>query len=443
MIRFALHRLRTSILLGLIISLFFSFGISIAYAGDTQPPTFNSISVLPASGSPGDTLKVSVSATDNVALEGGVVEYESPNGSLWYVELVYDTSSGNLVGDFKIDQYDIAGVWKVTYIDIWDTSDNSFYATEDEVDLSGGNVTVINQHGDVTPPTFKSIQLSNTQTNPGGKLQVTIDASDSESGLYYAEVVWLKGSEFIFTYLTYNGETKKLEGDLYIPVKQPADTYKLEGISVYDHQFNEYSWDAVSGPAITGKDLVLINDPEAPVAGFSDVRAGDWFAEDVLFLVELAVIGGYSDGTFRPSLNVTRAEFAKMICLASDWDLVEPSNPSFGDVPAGNWAYKYIETAKAHGVINGYPGGVFKPNDKITRAEICKMLVAAGSIELDTTGVSFGDVPSDHWARQYIMTARNYEFVSGYAGNIFKPSALATRAEAARMIGNSYEYLGL
>ena len=37
------------------------------------------------------------------------------------------------------------------------------------------------------------------------------------------------------------------------------------------------------------------------------------YQDDVNMLVELGVLGGYPDGTFRPEANITRAEFAKMV----------------------------------------------------------------------------------------------------------------------------------
>ncbi|MDP2210914.1 MAG: S-layer homology domain-containing protein [Candidatus Aquicultor sp.] len=432
---------RGGIVFTMVISLLFTVLLGSALAVDLQDPKFQTINVSPSASSPGSVISVTVTATDDVGLSSGVVGFESPaTGIVRYVFLDY--AGGNLTGSFTVDRYDPPGVWKPVYIEILDTSSNIFAATGDEVDLSAGNITISNPSPDITAPTFASLSIPNTQTNPGGKVSLSIKAADSESGLASAQVLWSNAWNSLQAFLLYNPKTGQLEADLYVPIDQSTGTYTLSMISVLDQQGNEYLWTSDSGPTMPGKDLVLGTSSKAPVAGFKDVYPGDWFAPELLFLVEYEVLGGYSDGTFKPKNNVTRAEFAKMVCQASEWSLTRPATGSFTDVDSGHWAYDYIETAKAHGVIGGYPGGIFKPGANITRAEICKMLVAAGGISLDSSGTNFGDVETSHWARAYIMTARNYDFVRGYPGNLFMPDSFATRAEAAKMIYNAYEYLG-
>jgi len=432
---------RGSIVFTLIINILLTLIIGPAAALDLEAPKFKTINVSPSAGSPGVAISVTVTATDNVALSGGVVGFESPaTGIVRYVFL--DHTGEKLVGSFAVDRYDAPGVWKPVYIEIFDTSSNIFAATGGEVDLSGGNITISNPTPDTTAPTFTSLDIPNKQTNPGGKVSLSIRAADSESGLASAQVLWSNGWNSILAFLPYNSKTGRLEGNLYIPIDQSTGTYTLSLISVFDQQGNEYLWIPGSAPTMTGKDLVLGTGAKAPVAGFKDVYPGDWFAPELLFLVEYEVLGGYRDGTFKPKNNITRAEFAKMVCQASGWSQTRPASGSFTDVESGHWAYGYIETAKARGVIGGYPGGIFKPGANITRAEICKMLVAAGGIGLDSSAVSFTDVESGHWAQAYITTARKYDFVRGYPGNLFMPGAPANRAEAAKMIYNAYEYLG-
>jgi S-layer homology domain len=51
-----------------------------------------------------------------------------------------------------------------------------------------------------------------------------------------------------------------------------------------------------------------------------------------------------------------------------------PATPSFSDVPPSNVFYSAIETAHAHGVINGYSDGTFRPNNNIRRDEMCQIV---------------------------------------------------------------------
>ncbi|MEO6456935.1 MAG: S-layer homology domain-containing protein, partial [Chloroflexia bacterium] len=85
----------------------------------------------------------------------------------------------------------------------------------------------------------------------------------------------------------------------------------------------------------------------------ADLTEDYWADGPVQYLLDRGVVTGYSDGTYRPNENVTRAQFAKMIVGAMDWSLVTPESSSFSDVAPDNWAYSFIETAAAHGIISG------------------------------------------------------------------------------------------
>src|SRR6185295_14800863 len=74
---------------------------------------------------------------------------------------------------------------------------------------------------------------------------------------------------------------------------------------------------------------------------------------------EYGLVGGYDDGTFRPSATLTRAQAMKILVEGMDWPHPDPSQARFHDVPVTYWAAGYIEAACAHGVISGYANGNF------------------------------------------------------------------------------------
>jgi len=86
------------------------------------------------------------------------------------------------------------------------------------------------------------------------------------------------------------------------------------------------------------------------------------------------VADGYPDGTFRPALNVTRAQFAKMAVAGLGAPTAAPSTPSFSDVPATNHFYPWIEGGVAAGIISGYGDGTFGPNRSILRQQSYSIL---------------------------------------------------------------------
>ena len=86
------------------------------------------------------------------------------------------------------------------------------------------------------------------------------------------------------------------------------------------------------------------------------------------------VADGYPDGTFRPALNVTRAQFAKMAVDGLGASTAAPAAPSFTDVPATNHFYPWIEGGVAAGIISGYGDGTFGPNNSILRQQANSIL---------------------------------------------------------------------
>ena len=86
------------------------------------------------------------------------------------------------------------------------------------------------------------------------------------------------------------------------------------------------------------------------------------------------IISGYADGTFRPNNHVTRGQLSKIIVSARAWTLLDPQTPSFTDVPPGSTFYPFIETARAHNIVGGYGDGTFRPTAEATRGQLSKML---------------------------------------------------------------------
>lgn len=146
-----------------------------------------------------------------------------------------------------------------------------------------------------------------------------------------------------------------------------------------------------------------------PVTGgsFSDVSDSAWYATAVNTLVELDVLSGYEDGTFRPNNAVTRAEFVTAVCKC--FDSLSTGSAGFSDV-SGHWAEGFINQAVAEGWISGFTDGTFRPDESIQRCQVTAILNNA----LERTGSGFAadagtqefvDVPSSHWAYEHIAEA--------------------------------------
>jgi subtilisin family serine protease len=105
----------------------------------------------------------------------------------------------------------------------------------------------------------------------------------------------------------------------------------------------------------------------------------------------------------------------------------------------GHWARFDIDILTSHGAIRGYPGGLFLPNNSISRAEFAKVLIVALNKEdevwaLEAGPPVFRDVDSQHWARGYIQLAYELGIVRGHADGNFRPGDPVRRAEVAAML---------
>lgn len=106
---------------------------------------------------------------------------------------------------------------------------------------------------------------------------------------------------------------------------------------------------------------------------YTDVAAGSWYNNAVSTLSAMGVLGGYEDGSFRPNASITRAEFAKIAVSFFELEGLDCENP-FLDVALGAWYAESVAAAAEIGLIEGYEGGLFRPDAPITRAEACTIL---------------------------------------------------------------------
>src|SRR5438105_9269856 len=99
-----------------------------------------------------------------------------------------------------------------------------------------------------------------------------------------------------------------------------------------------------------------------------------------------------------------------------------PCNSSFSDVPPTHTFYEYVRCLYCRGAIGGYPDGTFRPTNPATRGQMTKILVLAFRIPIDTTGgPHFSDVLPGSTFYDYIETAYNRQIVGGYPNGTFQP----------------------
>ncbi len=86
---------------------------------------------------------------------------------------------------------------------------------------------------------------------------------------------------------------------------------------------------------------------------------------------------GLAHPCFLPNDPISRAQAVSIVVRAYRWPINTSGGPHFSDVPTSNFAYGTIETCYNRGVVSGIGGGLFAPNANVTRAQIAKLLYLA------------------------------------------------------------------
>lgn len=155
---------------------------------------------------------------------------------------------------------------------------------------------------------------------------------------------------------------------------------------------------------------------------FKDVLETEWFAKYISRCEDENIIFGY-EGYFRPSENITRAEFAA-ICVRffenRSESTISPKDIAFTDFDSSHWAYDTIKKAYANGYVAGYPDGTLRADNTITRAEavtiVNRMLERVPDKEYIDNNlhklIDFVDVRDNkYWAYYEIFEAANTHYI--------------------------------
>lgn len=176
--------------------------------------------------------------------------------------------------------------------------------------------------------------------------------------------------------------------------------------------------------------MVFAFSASAFAVDYSDVDSLAQEVQDSIAKVSaLAIFEGDGDNTFRPNDTITRAEFAKVACVAAglgtSGDALKNTASQFTDVQPGEWWTGWINLAVAQGYMKGDPNGTFRPKDPITMAEVTTVLLRM---------LGYTDNLPGLWPVDYIAQAGKLDLFDNVD---FKSDAPATRAQVAVMLDNN------
>lgn len=178
---------------------------------------------------------------------------------------------------------------------------------------------------------------------------------------------------------------------------------------------------------------------------FTDVPTSAWFYDSVRNVYENYIMNGVSPTLFQPNGTMSRAMVATVLWrLEGEPEMDDTS--VFTDVPRGQWYTQAITWAYEQGIITGYGGGRFGPQDNVTRQQLAAMLFRyAKTMDLDggerATLSAYRDQGQvADWAREAFAWAVAKGHINGTSPTTLSPTGTATRAQCAAILTRMLVY---
>ncbi len=208
-------------------------------------------------------------------------------------------------------------------------------------------------------------------------------------------LIWLIAFCLILGFCIPLGATETIFNDVqnHWAEKQVYDWVNKGLISGYpdatfkpDHEITRVEFIALTNRAFGYQEMAELN--------FPDVKKEDWFATEIAKAKAVGYIGGYSDGTVKPNNFITRQEVAAVLVKilnpeSSPYILFSKFTDS-NEIP--EWSMSAINTVVANNYMGGYPDGTFKPTQLITRAESLSVLDRAIGALFNQPGIYTTDL---------------------------------------------------
>ena len=179
---------------------------------------------------------------------------------------------------------------------------------------------------------------------------------------------------------------------------------------------------------------------EEPVGEpFLDVNEGDWFYDAVAYAYENGLMDGVGGNRFAPNSATTRAQLVTILYRLEGQPAVSGDLP-FTDVEAGTWYTNAVVWAAQNGIVNGVGDDTFAPGNDLTREQLVTILYRYAeskgydvSASADLAGYPDGE-EIQAYAREAMAWAVAENIIQGMEDDTLKPAGNASRAQIATIL---------
>ena len=178
---------------------------------------------------------------------------------------------------------------------------------------------------------------------------------------------------------------------------------------------------------------------DCPSASFRDVKQDAWYHEGVDFAVSRGLMNGVSPELFQPDGSITRAQMVTVLYRLAGAPEVEGTVP-FTDVQTGRYYSDALVWAYRNGITQGVTDRQFDPHGPVTREQMATFFARYARYEGKTVAAKgnlddFGDGQMVHsYAQEAMIWAVETGLICGMPGKLLRPTAAATRAQAAEVL---------
>lgn len=193
-----------------------------------------------------------------------------------------------------------------------------------------------------------------------------------------------------------------------------------------------------SGTAVAMNSLGTGTQQPAGTNPFSDVQAGAYYYDAVLWAVEKKVTSGTSATTFSPGNPCTRGQIVTFLWRAAGSPKPTSNNNPFTDVKVGAYYYDAVLWAVEKGITSGTSATTFSPNTACTRGQTVTFLWrAAGSPKAASSTNPFSDVQAKAYYYDAVLWAVEQKVTSGTSATTFAPGSTVTRGQTVTFLYRS------
>ena len=174
--------------------------------------------------------------------------------------------------------------------------------------------------------------------------------------------------------------------------------------------------------------------PGPAVNPFVDVPAGSFYYDAVLWAVEKGVTTGTSATTFEPDGSCTRAQAVTFLWRVAGCPAPKSAAMPFTDVKAGSFYYDAVLWAVENGITKGTSETTFEPEADCTRAQIVTLIWRAQKSPAAGTDNPFNDVKAGSFYETAVLWAVKAGVTKGTSAVTFEPEGICTRAQIVTLI---------